>query len=548
MKKGNAPTRQQSHITDLLADRFRKPRPFASDPEPPTKRQKLDNPQPPRTPGANVAPSPDRNSIQSQKKKWRLSEIVKKDRESRRLRASTEPSFVFTPPATAQPIAAATPAPGTVATPSRADRASTKPVRSPATKRSAPDKTPAPSEPTKVALNAPPEASVRTPKHSRLSVGDALLYDRDMLPASHGVLLDSLLGLESAMALLRVRRTSPTLAATRPIVQATSRRDFSPRILSQLAHIVPECIAVLPPFSRTTCNVDGLRVRLDDPSQPGDGGTSSVLGDSFARLRRSLLHKRLLEHVREAHERFLERTGITRYDVVTWHEDFDLEGDVEDLPSPPLYPELLASSKKSRKNNCTDANDPASRDISAPAEQHSLTTLTDVGASVETACALTSQAQNASQADANVEKTDSSDEDGEKDCGIPKGLLARVRAREKAREVHDEKADDEKRTNRSMLSKLPVTMDTVHTVLRTERRFAMGWRQLVNKVVTLHPRKWPREDIEQQVEAIVKLGGVWCSKVELKSAGGGFAFRVVSDKTFAEARSAVSRTESLTME
>ena len=91
-------------------------------------------------------------------------------------------------------------------------------------------------------------------------------------------------------------------------------------------------------------------------------------------------------------------------------------------------------------------------------------------------------------------------------------------------------------------------MDSINTVLRTKRRNAMGWGQLLTEVTKVHPRKWDKDEIEQHMNAIVKIATEWCTKVELKSSRGGFAFKVVSEKGFAHARAKVSSTTSISLD
>lgn len=246
----------------------------------------------------------------------------------------------------------------------------------------------------------------------------------------------------------------------------------------------------------------------------------SALGDGPARLRRAFLHKRLLQIVRKHHETFVKTHENPKPHGAVWHPDFDPDSHVPALPAPPL---------------CTKQPTPPAQP--PPHSLHSSHTSKPGTESSTTPCALSRDTE--AKADTSQ---GGSDAGGEVD--IPKDLLARVRSRQKAKEARTEQAEAERACNHSLLSKLPCTMDSINTVLRMERRSAIGWRQLVNKVATVHPRKWPKEDIERQLDAIVKIATQWCSKVELKSSRGGYAFRVISEKGFAEARAAVLGTTS----
>lgn len=239
-------------------------------------------------------------------------------------------------------------------------------------------------------------------------------------------------------------------------------------------------------------------VRLDDVDEKGafERGQGSMLGASYARLRRALLHRRLIRHVESCREQFQARMDGKEKGV-----SFSLERDVKEIEAVQVFSarvEKTACKKKMRKVESEVVHE-------------------------------------------GVVETQGGEE--QDDGCIPESLLARVRKRERAREEHAKRVTEDEENNVSLLSMLPVTMDTICNVLRSERRTAMGWGQLIRKVSKVHPKKWGLEDVDRQMEAIVNLGKDWCSKVALKSSRGGFAFRVVSEPDFAKARQLVCATE-----
>lgn len=489
------------------------------------KRPKVDDGSALSVPPAAVSEASNKPvDVQAQKRKWRLAEIVRKDREARRFNTSNEPSFVFIPTARA------------VSDPKASSSICSGDQKTAITKNTTTSVGPAQA----VACTMDKVSLATHISSTSVPGADALLHDRDMLPKSYALLLDVLTSMESALGLLRTRRTPSTVAAVRGIVQRDTRRDFTVRSLSQLACIVPECVAVLEPtFKRRTPRSkvkfsDTWVIRLDDPDVPIRSKApvfsprTSMLGDGPARLRRALLHKRLLEKVRNHHDEFICTRDQAKPQGAVWHPEFDPNRDVPALPAPPLFSERPSQ--------------PA-RQVRGLAELDSPTT-----ESVTKTMAQSMPSSTTSPTVIKKARHNKNEKDDENDDFIPKSLLDRVRSREKAKEARTEKADEDRASNRSLLSKLPCTMDSINTVMRTERRSAMGWRQLVNKVATLHPRKWPSDDIERQMNAITKLATEWCTKVELKSSRGGFAFRVVSDKGFAAARARVIGTESFSME
>lgn len=344
---------QQQNISAMLGERVTKPRTFTDAIPPMPKRRKADMVGAPlEVPMAKEPVASGNSTVMAQKRKWRLSEVLERDREARKKRTQRTPAFVFLAPHmdSKRPDAGSNQPP---LPPPREVR--TKKKKGLKQVRFAIDETyPTPSKglsssSTCVHIREKSRAT-EVRRASSVSGGEAILYNRDMLPKSHSLLLNVLIGLESAIALLKTRRTLPTVSAVREIVQRSTKRNFTSQILSQLAHIVPEAIAVVPGISSTTkkkAGLDSYIIRLDDvdfaensgarTAPEKNGNSVSVLGDSAVRIRRSLLHKRLLAHVKEEHEKFLTNSSISRHDGDLWHEDFDLERDVEELPSPPLY-------------------------------------------------------------------------------------------------------------------------------------------------------------------------------------------------------------------
>ncbi|PXF43112.1 hypothetical protein BWQ96_07146 [Gracilariopsis chorda] len=502
---------EQHQLTDLIGDRVRKPRTFSDISARDTKRQKLSEDIPEALPAPVAPPSAitSAHEIDSQKKRWRLSEILKKERHTRRMKKFAQPSFVLaTPHMDSRRPSMSTKTEAMSSTVGENKKSETK-----INGKKAKAKSPSPS----TVLSAEPVQSKSF--SSSVPGGDALLYDRCMLPKSYALVLDTLIALETAVALVRVRKMRPTVGALRDIVARSTRRDFTVKVLSQLAHLVPEAVAVLP-GPKATFNPkrpsDNLIVRLDkvdeDRGADGDKGrVTSSLGVAPARLRRSLLHKRLLQQVRKHHEKFLEQISATRYKSDIWHPDFDLEKEVSELPAPPLY-----TSEKSRE-----------RVRQVKRVRFNLPDSTTLDASHE-------------QDDTSPEE----DEGDEAEGCIPRSLLERVRARSEALKKQESKLKEEKKRNEGLFSKLPDTMDSIFVVMRNEKRFAMGWQQLILKLEKLHPKKWTRTDLEKQLDAIALLATEWCKKVELTSSRGGYAFRVVSEAAFGQAREKLVSTKS----
>lgn len=543
MKRPANAGKQQQPITALLGERIKKsrPPPLSRD-EHPAKRQKLDNVCPAPAPAATPQPPSSTDVVTQTKKKWRLADIIQRERQARLAKEAAVPAFSFRPVN------------------------STRVTASPSPSAALP-----PVDPSTVPVSQPSASNAGRASSQSLPGGEAILYDRSMLPISHGLLLDVLTALESALPLLRTRQVPPTVAAVRDIVEKSTRRNFTLRTLSQLAHVVPECVAVVQTSERLLSGkrmADILSIRLDAPEEMKKGisagaETNGVSGknvlrksngatESVTRVRRALLHERLIQHVRKQHDMWLSKNNIAKYSGVSWHPDFDLDVDVKALPSPALY----SAKRVVRPTTSLEKIDKVfEKPAEKPIEQRSEDAvekvekkgeglkLEKVGVEIDSSTKSTTVSEEATE-----ENTNESADDGENANElVPQSLLQRVRAREKTREMHAMKAEVEVVSNRGLLEKLPTTMDSIYSVLRAERRSAMGWGLLIGKVVRMHPKKWPKEDIQRQMEALVKVGSEWCSKVQLKSSRGGFAFRVVNDGAFHRARTTVCETESLDM-
>lgn len=472
--------------------------------------------------------------IITRKRKWRLAELVRQERETKKRKQNEQPSFVFHAPH----MDSRRPQNNPANTDSINDSSLTTPFGDDTRSLVQPDSVQKSSEGTKKrvtfaeapsCVHIPREAPIHQTNASKIRGGDAMLYDKSLLPHALSLLLDVLSALESAMSLLRTRQTRTTFKAVRDIVAKSTRREFTLSMLSQLAHIIPEAVAVLPGYKTTGKPSDNLIIRLDEVTSKTSGDannmkeTESVLGDCQARLRRAMLHKRLLAHVAKHHEIFLKTNSIVKHVGDLWHPEFDLEKDVISLPAPPL---------------CKTANTPKKQKTLFSLKRLQKTIVKPIRKAV---AKTVKKPVSKPDSNSSSQSQDSLEEEG--DIGIPTSLLERVRARQKAKEVHVANAEIEVTTSRSLLSKLPCTMDTISSVLRAERRFAMGWSQLLAKVGQLHPKKWPKDDLEKQLAVIMDLGSDWCKKIELKSSRGGFAFRVVSEAAFSTARAKVAATK-----
>lgn len=547
----------QRQISDMLGERVRKPRPFGTPGLPHAKRQKT-------TLSSVSSLAPAHSQVQQntiteppvlslptppstqEKRQLRLTEILKRERQARGERNAGVPAIVYGAPHmdSRRPVAMTAAQQQVFAGASGKNivenHVSVKPPIGPKKDDMLHKCLPQ----LKGCAGVKPDTRVvsfsdLTSNRIRAPGSEYIAYDRSMLPSRHKFLLDALSGMEAAVSLIRTRQALPDFGSVRKIVAKSTRRNFLLRHLSQLAHLVPEAVAVLPPLRSTTDKnrSDSFIIRLDDATSLSDIQKRNVverlktgesrLGDTATRARRRLLHSRLLAHVREHHEIFLRREGINKYHSNIWHPNFDLHKDVPDLIAPPLYPvQLSVGSKGAPNGDCTDK---------VPSE------------------AVCANPEESSRRDADIvndtparEIDDCEDVEDSNAC-IPVSLLERVRARAQAKAGREANRDDDDQKNSTLLSKLPTTMDTVRSLLRNERREAMGWAQLALSVSKVHPQRWSQEDVAKQLDAIAHATVGWCRKVALKGRRGGFAFRVVSDSMFNVERAKVSSLKALTM-
>lgn len=62
---------------------------------------------------------------------------------------------------------------------------------------------------------------------------------------------------------------------------------------------------------------------------------------------------------------------------------------------------------------------------------------------------------------------------------------------------------------------------------------------MIARLVKLHPRKWPEEELERQLTSITEIADEWCAKVTLSGPKARFAFRVKNEKKFSSQRAKV---------
>lgn len=414
------------------------------------------------------------------------------------------------------------------------------------------------------ALSERPVLSRATSAKIKAPGGEALRYDRTLLPDKHNLLLDILGGLEQAESLLATRHAIPEFAAVRKIVASVTKRTFTVRHLSQLAATVPEAVAVLPPketVKQTTARSkaavasasalaarrnDRLVIRLDDVTDfvngvaPKKGNTparTGRLGDAAARGRHRLLLTRLREHAEDWHSRFLRRECLKDFAGSLWHPKFRPGRHIADLPAPPLYPPAAPS------QTCKDAvANPHAEDASAevaaisplghPVSDKPLSAVDDLlmapshGAAEEQSASASSPSTPRKSKDA-----------------VPSALLARVRAREAAKVVRT--LDAPAAAERLLLAQLPATLDAVRSVLSSRGRGAMGWAALTAATAAAHPGGRKVAEVATHMDALAVLAAAWCEKRPLSGPRGGHAFRIVDDARFAEARRAVVSAKSL---
>lgn len=416
---------------------------------------------------------------------------------------------------------------------------------------------------------------------------EAMQFDRSLLPDKHSILLDILGGIEQAMNLLASRKAVPQFSAVKKIVCNATKRTFNLRHLSQIAAIVPEAVAVLAPVNAEDIRLkkrgvlsSSLIIRLDDVAKVVDGTPCDwshddsespdyrrahfgekksskrygSLGETFARSRRRLLHRRLLWHVRSCHTEFLDCEKIRDFNGVLWHSEFSFTRHVPDLPAPPLYPApppIVSADSVMAENSRATEQALGNQCESTSSFDSILSSLTDCDKSVVDSQEAGGTNAQCEQGDSIGKKTVSSVErqgnvrarqcdarvDSHATEGVSVDLLNRVRVRQAMRERQAANSDV---MQRSLLRKrLPSTMDAARSILANGRRSAMGWTALVSAIVAMHPEKWDAKEIERQLDAIANEASSWCEKKPLPGPRGGFSFRIIGEEHFAEARTAI---------
>lgn len=378
------------------------------------------------------------------------------------------------------------------------------------------------------------ERALSSSASARISVagGDALRYAQGELPTRATVLLDMLGGLEQAVGLLGTRKAPAEFGAVKKIVESVTRRNFTLRMLAQIAAIVPEAVAVLPPrvvkvakaktkagslsaAAVTAKRNEKLVVRLDEVSEARGG----------ARARKELLVRRLREHAESCHAMFLRREKVKDFQGLLWHHRFDPDKHVTDLPAPPLYPVPPPEVERS-----VAGGSGSSQDLSAS------TQLSAVDSLLMSPSKLRESENSQSSVPSPVKPVKTKKKDGV-DSAVPADLLARVRARAAAKAV--KASDAPAAATRLILQRLPGTVDAVRSILALGGRSAMGWGALATAVASTRPGTLTAVEVEEQLDVIVKIASGWCQKLALTGSRGGHAFRVRDSSAFGSARAAL---------
>lgn len=101
---------------------------------------------------------------------------------------------------------------------------------------------------------------------STIEDADALLQKPSTLPAGYRRVLDALASVEFAVAVLRIRQASITVAVVRAFVARNTRHDVPAPVLTQLAVVELEAVAVVNIGHTNGIGADGLLLRIDVPN------------------------------------------------------------------------------------------------------------------------------------------------------------------------------------------------------------------------------------------------------------------------------------------
>ena len=316
-----------------------------------------------------------------------------------------------------------------------------------------------------------------------------------VLPAKHKVLNDYFRAVDTVISLLYNRQEVVTSSKVHSAVQAMMKKNFSQDILAKIKTVFPEGYTFSQDKTKTILgNLEYSLVvnpcfqyKTSDPTHLKM--TSVVLNE-----RRNIFLNSLIQMIKVHHDKFistLDEPVVPTDNLKRWHPEFDLaevpDVELSSLPQPPADEKF---------DNAVDVLSKAMDIFSLGAGESNATALEPKQKIV------TDQAPKVNSALK----------------GISSSLIEKIRAREAARASLSALSKSKSQSKElDMLTRLPEVARILRNTFITERKVALPWEMMVNKVsatfsATIHDR-----DVDGHLHRLIKESPGWLTVCKVSS-------------------------------
>ncbi|CAL4074896.1 unnamed protein product, partial [Meganyctiphanes norvegica] len=353
-------------------------------------------------------------------------------------------------------------------------------------------------KPAKVKTTKTKSDKVLDPAHERYMHLAAKPEEGLVLPAKHKVLNDYFRAVDTVISLLYNRQETATFSKVQFAVQEMMRKGVSQDMLAKIKTIFPEAysfrqdkskklmsnnieynLVITPCFQYKESDTDSKQLKM----------TSADISE-----RRNIFLNSLIQMIKIHHDKFLETLdgpSVSTGDLKRWHPEFDLaevpDIELSSLPQPP---------EEEKFDNAVDVLSKAM-------------------------CMF-----NLDQGESNTTSTPPQQEDAPLPPpkvnsalkGVSSSLLEKIRAREAAKASLSAATKSKSQCKElDMLNRLPEVARIIRTTFITERKAAIPWEMLVNKVSATFSSSIQDRDVDDHLNRLVKEAPGWLAVCKVSS-------------------------------
>lgn len=316
-----------------------------------------------------------------------------------------------------------------------------------------------------------------------------------ILPAKLKVLNDYFRAVDTVISLLHNRQETATFSKVQSAVQAMMKKNFSQDILAKIKTVFPDAYIFKQDKTKNfSGNFDYNLVVTTSFQYKSSESTYSKMTSTDSSERRNMFFNSLILIIKIHHDKFLESLDehvVIKDSLKRWHPEFDLSEipDVElsSLPQPPKVEKLdSAVDVLSKAMDMFNLEPGESKDISVETKQYT--------AAVPTP-----------KVDAALK-------------GVSSSLLEKIRAREAARASQSALSRSKTQSKElDLLTRLPEVARILRNTFITEKKVALPWETMVNKVSATFSSTIDDRDVDDHLHRIIKETPGWLTVCKVSS-------------------------------